>query len=268
MGNLALFASGLLLGGYLANGYTSIDHALKNAAYELDPSLFNRKRVLVLGTDQSSGSTDVMFTVESDGAMTEIEQIPRDTMVQSGRFGVVKANALYALGGAEAAEDEVSRLIHGKIDHFARVNLEGVRRAGDALDGIEVNVPVRMKYDDYSQNLHIDLYPGRQVLKGAGLEGFIRFRHDGLGDIGRMERQRVVFNALFEKILSPGALVHLPDLIRITQEDVKTDLSPMEIGALLGLMKGNHLKITRLEGRPVWYKNLSFWLPSEESLPL
>ena len=124
-----------------------------------------------------------------------------------------------------------------------------------------------MKYDDNTQKLHIDLRPGKQILKGKDLEGYIRFRHDGLGDIGRMERQRELFKEIFKDVLSAKSLFHLPELIEIAHDDIKTDLSPLELGALLGLMKGNHLVITRLEGKPVMYQNLSYWLPEGQVLP-
>jgi LCP family protein required for cell wall assembly len=257
----------LIIGALIGRGTAHVTEQVKNAAYELDPSLFNGRRILVLGTDQTSGSTDVMFTIESDGDKTVLEQIPRDTLINSPNYGVIKANSLYTLGGPEAVEIDIEKILNKKIDHYARVNLEGVRRISDAIGGVEVNVPFRMKYDDNSQNLHIDLQPGKQVLKGKDLEGYIRFRHDGLGDIGRMERQREVYNAIFKNVLSTRSLLHLPELIKISQEDIKTDLSPLELGAVLGLMKGNHLQITRLEGKPVMYKDLSYWLPQGQELP-
>ena len=258
---LLVFGSGILVGTLIARGgIGKVEQKLKNAAYDLDPTLLNSQQVLVLGTDQSSGSTDVMFTVSSDGSTTHIEQIPRDTLVDNEKYGIVKANSLYTLLGPEKTEAEISKIIGKKVDHFARVNLKAIRMASDAIDGVEIKVPKRMKYDDYSQKLHIDLYPGKQVLKGTDLEGYIRYRNDGLGDIGRLDRQQQVYKAIFKKLLSTKSLIHLPDLIEIFKDDVKTDLSPIEVGTLLGLMKGNKLSIHQLEGRPIMYKGLSFWL--------
>ena len=42
----------------------------------------------------------------------------------------------------------------------------------DKVGGVEVDVPVRMKYDDPTQNLHIDLKKGTQVY----IEGKLRTR--------------------------------------------------------------------------------------------
>ena len=261
------FVLGLGTGWYIGNGKGKDEQVIKQAAFDLDPTLFNGKRILVLGTDQTSGSTDVMFTVESDGNTTQIEQIPRDTLINSPRFGVVKANALYSLGGPDVVEYDIGKVLHKKIDHYARINLEAVRRISDAIGGVEVNVPIRMQYDDKTQNLHINLMKGKQILKGKQLEGYIRFRHDGLGDIGRMERQQQVYQAIFKNVLSAKSLFHLPELISISNQDIKTDLSPLEMGAFLGLMKGNQLLINRLEGKPIMYQDLSYWLPAGEELP-
>lgn len=107
----------------------------------------------------------------------------------------------------------------------------------------------------------------KQILSGNALEGYIRFRNDGLGDIGRLQRQQQVYKAVFTKVLSAKSLIHLPELIQIFREDVKTDLSPIEIGALLGLMKGNALSLHQLEGAPIMYKGLSYWLATGTNLP-
>ena len=46
----------------------------------------------------------------------------------------------------------------------------------------------------------IDLQPGRQLLRGKDLEGFLRWRNDGQADLGRLERQQpaVSFSVLRE----------------------------------------------------------------------
>lgn len=151
--NLLVFGIGILIGGLIARGgLGKIEEKIKTKAFEIDPALFNSQRVLVLGMDQSSGSTDVMFTIESDGSKTNVLQIPRDTLVDSAQYGVIKANALYTLGGPEKTENEIQRITGSKVDHFARINLAAIRKISEAIDGVEINVPIRMKYDDYSQN--------------------------------------------------------------------------------------------------------------------
>jgi anionic cell wall polymer biosynthesis LytR-Cps2A-Psr (LCP) family protein len=62
------------------------------------------------------------------------------------------------------------------VEHHILINLSVIRRLGDSLGGLEVDVPQRMLYNDNTQNLHIDLQPGRQVLRGKDIEPRLRHR--------------------------------------------------------------------------------------------
>lgn len=192
----------------------------------LQPLGLGQRRVLVLGSDMVGGNTDVMAAVQVQNGITRITQVPRDTYVKTSDHGVLKANALYGVLGPKAVKEEVSALLGVPIEKHLKVNLAAVNKVADALGGVEVEVPKRMVYQDRTQGLFIDLYPGRQVLKGQDLEGFLRFRHDAMGDLGRMERQRQVINQVFSKLTQPASLAQLPALLKIAGEDIHTDLSP------------------------------------------
>jgi LCP family protein required for cell wall assembly len=217
------------------------------------------KEVVILGTDVGGGNTDVMYTLRVDNGVTKLTQVPRDTYIDSSRFGPLKANALYAFGGADAVKQELSKHLGRPVQHHILVNLSVIRRLGDALGGLEVNVPKRMYYNDNTQGLHIDLQPGPQVLRGRDIEGFLRFRHDELGDIGRLDRQRLLLKALFDQITKPENLVRMPSLLAAAGKDMKTDLGPMEIGGLITAMGGTKLDAERLGGRPFMRDGISYW---------
>lgn len=218
-------------------------------------------KILVLGTDQVAANTDVMLTAELKNGRTELTQIPRDTYIESEKYGTLKANALYESGGIPAVEQEIGKLLGETIQRYLIVNLDAVLHLADALGGVEVEVPKHMAYTDRSQGLFIDLYPGRQLLKGKELEGFLRFRHDEMGDLGRMDRQRLVLNEVFRKLAQPSALVQLPELLRIAGKDIKTNLSPVELASLMTAMRTTKLASQRLAGQPYWHDNLSYWMP-------
>ena len=217
------------------------------------------KEVVILGTDAGGGNTDVMYTLRVRNGSTQLTQIPRDTYIESSRYGALKANALYAVGGPEAVKAELSKHLGRPLQHHILVNLSVIRRLGDALGGLEVTVPKRMVYHDNTQHLHIDLQPGRQVLRGSNIEGFLRFRHDELGDIGRLDRQRLLLKALFQQITKPESLVRLPALLSAAGKDLKTDLGPMEIGGLITSMGGTQLDAHRLGGQPFMRNGISYW---------
>jgi LCP family protein required for cell wall assembly len=221
--------------------------------------------VLVLGSDLVSGNTDVMAAVQVENGITRITQVPRDTYVETTSHGVIKANALYGLMGPAAVKQEVSTLLGQPIERHLKLNLAAVNKVADALGGVEVDVPKRMFYQDHSQGLYIDLDPGLQVLKGEKLEGFLRFRHDETGDLGRMERQRLVINQVFRKLAQPATLAQLPALLRIAGEDIHTDLSPLELTQLMSAMAHTKLSTGRLAGREYWENELSYWMPASNT---
>ena len=223
-----------LTGGAIA----ALLHGPHSLGALVNPFSLGDRRILVMGTDKVAGNTDVMFTVQIKNGKTELTQVPRDTFVETPQYGVLKANALYNYGGFDLVKQELTNLLHVPVDRYVRVDLQAVKRLGDALGGVEVNVPKRMVYTDRSQNLYIDLYPGPQLLKGEQLEGFLRFRHDELGDLGRMERQKLVLAQVFKKLGQPTTLATLPMLLKIAGDDVKTDLSALEMGQLLTAMAG------------------------------
>ena len=214
--------------------------------------------LLVMGTDRGS-NTDVIATVRIKDGVTKITQVPRDTYIESPDYGPLKINALYSLGGPKAVKAELASHLGRPLSHHILVDLALVRRLGDALGGLEVTVPKRMYYNDYSQKLFIDLHPGPQTLKGKDLEGFLRFRHDELGDIGRLQRQKLAVQALFNKLTRADNILRLPGLMGLAGKDLKTDLGPMEIGGLITAMAGTKLEIEQLPGVPNYRNGISYW---------
>ncbi|WP_094559379.1 LCP family protein [Synechococcus sp. 8F6] len=252
---------GLLLAGplweLLSDNGAATNNAITNpfAAW----SGITNQDILLLGTDVGGGNTDVIASLRVDGGITRITQVPRDTYIEAEGYGPHKINALYSLGGTDLVKRELARKLGRPITHHVVVNLAAIRRMADALGGIEVDVPKRMAYTDHSQGLTIDLQPGLQTLKGRDLEGFLRFRHDAMGDIGRLERQQLALQALFRKLTRPEHLVRLPVLLAAAGKDLKTDLGPMELGGLITAMSTTQLETKRLGGRPFYRNNISYW---------
>lgn len=253
--------AGFLLSKPLANLVASVDQGKPRLNW-INPfsnwTNLGPEDVLILGMDVGGGNTDVIATVRVEGGEATITQIPRDSYIESDQYGPMKINALYATGGIEAMQREVSARMGRPIRHHLVVNLAAIRRVADMMGGIEVDVPKRMYYTDNTQVLYIDLQPGRQTLKGRDLEGFLRFRHDETGDIGRMERQQLAVHALFRKLLRPDQLVRLPALLMNTGDDLRTDMGPMELGGFITSISASRLNIHHLEGRPFDRDGISY----------
>ena len=219
---------------------------------------FGNREILVLGLDDGGGNTDAIFTLKVEGGRTSITQIPRDSYIDSHSFGPVKANALYAYGGHEAVKAELTRLMGRPIDHHILVNLNGIRTLSDLVGGVEVDVPKRLYYRDDSGGLLIDLQPGPQLLKGRELEGFLRWRQDEEGDLGRLARQQLVLKSLFSRLTRPDHLVKLPALIKEAGNNLETDLGAMELGGLITAMGLTELETERLDARPFDRNGISY----------
>lgn len=185
--------------------------------------------------DSFSGRSDTILLVQVDPELQSVNvlSIPRDTQVEIANLGATKINHANALGGPALAADVVSQTLNGiEIDRYVRVNTAAFRELVDLLGGVEVNVPYEMRYQDQTQKLNIDLQPGLQVLTGDQAEQFARFRSDGYGDIGRVQRQQQLLRALRDRITSPTVIPKIPQAIQLLQSHLDTNLSIEEILAL------------------------------------
>ncbi|RDI95688.1 LytR family transcriptional regulator [Meiothermus sp. QL-1] len=184
------------------------------------------------------GLSDANLLVRFDPKARRISvlSIPRDTYVRIPGYGWYILNHANKFGGPELAKEVVENLTGVAIDAYVSVSVEAIRSGIDALGGVEVCVEKAMQYKDTAAKLEIDLKPGCQRLSGAQAEGYLRFRHDALGDIGRIQRQQNFFNALKRELLSPAGLLRVPQAIASVEPHIRTDLTREEIGSLLGFL--------------------------------
>ncbi len=215
-----------------------------------------------------SGHTDTMLLVRLDpqGKSASVLSIPRDTQVEVPNLGISKINQANVEGGATLTARVVSRTLNNvAVDRYVRVTNNAVRELVDMMGGIEIYVPYPMQYKDVTQNLAIDLKPGWQTLNGSQAEQFARFRGDGNGDIGRVQRQQTLLKAIRQRLLNPTVLPRLPQILGVMQQYVDTNLSLEETMALGGFMldlQPEKLRMVLLPGRfsqPQEYK-ASYWL--------
>jgi len=198
------------------------------------------------------GLADTILLVRLDPKANRVVvlSIPRDVWVDLPGYGWRKVNAASPLGGPELMKEAVARVVGVRPERYVVVSLEALRTLVDAIGGVRVCVERPMRYRDTAAGLVIDLEPGCRVLSGKEAEGYVRFRKDALGDIGRIQRQQAFFHALKEKLLSPAGLLRLPRAVAAVEPYVETDLTREEKGALLGLaMKRPELVSLLLPGR-------------------
>lgn len=213
--------------------------------------------------------TDTMMLVRVNASKQRVAvvSIPRDSKVYiSGNRGIDKINAAHALGGPELAVQTVQDSFGIPIDNYLVVNLRGVREMVDALGGMDVFVEKPMHYTDNTAKLYINFEPGMQHLDGTKAEAFLRFRHDQLGDIGRIRRQQQFIMALTKKLREPSVVFKIPELVKITGQYVETDLSANDLLTLAFFGKDlnmNSVRTATLPGHPGGVK-VSYWVIDPE----
>ncbi|AZI43139.1 LytR family transcriptional regulator [Deinococcus psychrotolerans] len=197
--------------------------------------------------------TIVLAQLRASGEV-ELLSIPRDTWVNipsvgGSQAGYGKINAANRRGGPEVLVQAVQNLTGLPVDGYALLSLNALRDLTNASGGVDVNVPERMQYDDNAGKLHVDLQPGMQHLSGPQVEGFLRFRHDNLGDIGRVTRQQLYLQSLSQKLTSPLNVWRWPSVIGALDRNTKAGLSREVISHTLGaLLSGPKINTHTLPG--------------------
>ncbi|MEW5934498.1 MAG: LCP family protein, partial [Bacillota bacterium] len=183
------------------------------------------------------------------GGTANLLSIPRDTWVNLPGQGPGKINGANVKGGPDLLVRAVQELTGVPVDAYVLLSLNAVRALTDAAGGVTLEVPKRMKYDDNAGKLHIDLQPGRQHLNGQQAEGFLRFRKDNLGDIGRVQRQQLYLTALVRRVKNPLNWWRLPAMVGALDQNTKTNLTRAQVGALLGAaLSGLKVNVQTLPG--------------------
>ena len=199
--------------------------------------------ILILGIDRVpeaaangpkifEGRSDTILLLHLDPRDKSISllSVPRDTQVEVPGISFSKISEANARGGAALATRLVSSMLNNtRIERYVRVSSNAFRELVDLLGGVEVFVPRAMSYTDSAQKLKINLAQGWQTLNGEQAEQFARFRNDGLGDIGRIQRQQYLIQAIRNRLASPSVFVGLPQIVRLMQKYVDTNLNYEEI---------------------------------------
>jgi polyisoprenyl-teichoic acid--peptidoglycan teichoic acid transferase len=219
--------------------------------------------------DNLNGMSDAMLLIRFDPATQKVAvlSIPRDTRVDIQGVGKTKINFANYAGGAPLSAQTVSQVLGDiPIDRYIRFNVNGFGKLVDALGGVDVYVPKKMKYQDDSQHLYINLNAGQQKLNGVKAIQYMRYRHDDLGDIGRVQRQQAFFRAFIDQKLKPEAITKFPEILAIVKDNIDTNLSVEEVLALAGYtskIDRKNIQMHMAPGRfsnPGEFDSLSYWI--------
>lgn len=268
-----LFMTFILIGGFGLAAYFWIDNSVKIVA----PKIAGQRplNILVLGLDGEGDQfnrTDALLLVNIKPNIPRVTifSIPRDFRVYIPGHGLDKINHSYLYGGPKLLKKVVSDFFGVPISYYIKLDFLGLTNIVERLGGVIIDVEKRMHYVDRSQNLCIDLYPGLQRLNGVQAIGYIRFRHDEKGDIGRIERQQKFLLALADELLKIGSLGKIPGLIEELRHNLETNINPFKL-VYLGLTLKKAYDISEihsftLKGTPVVINGVFYFEPDLDDI--
>ena len=200
-------------------------------------------RVLLLGisTDQVGVELTDTIMVASYNPNTQkatLFSIPRDTYTGKNpgkATAYEKINALYSRKHRPDETLEAVNQITGlNIQYYIVVKTEALIKLVDVIGGITFNVPIDMDYDDITQDLHIHLKAGEQLLDGDKAEQLVRFRHNNDGssypetygdnDLGRMKTQREFIMQVVKQTAKPENIFKLGEILDVAEQYVITNI--------------------------------------------
>ena len=197
---------------------------------------------LVVGFDEAAENTDVIFTMSYDAKTNTayVAQIPRDTYYRFGS-GQNKINQLYATLVSEGksskealriTSEKIAELFGTKFDGFIGVTVDTFKSVVDSIGGLDIELN-----DDMTLYLEeedpIILKKGKNHIDGERAASFVRFRRGYvMGDLGRIDAQKMFLNALFWKLADGVSLPLMFKLANVFQNKIIANIKLLDILAL------------------------------------
>lgn len=227
------------------------------------------------GHDGAYLTDSMMFAISDPSQKTlTLLSIPRDCWIPllfDGKTAVYnKANTAYAFakdtelysnrlnrysgnqGAGRFASDTISRLLGVPVSNYLALDFQGFREMIDTVGGIDVNVPdsfsARYPANDDSEvdpnSIVVHFTKGVEHMNGERAIEFARAREaiDNLSeasDFARSRRQRIIMEAFKNRLLEPGGLIHLPQILSIAAGHVDTDYGIGDVTQLSQLILGS-----------------------------
>lgn len=223
------------LQGFIA---TAIGHD-ENTLKDLDKIYFLVVGISGCEEDYKLADTIMLCSYDPKAQKASLLSIPRDTYVgkdKSRATASQKINAVYRNGNnIDGMVKSIENITGVEISNYIIIDTDALVDLVDAIGGVEFDVPINMKYDDSTQDLHINLKAGYQKLNGQQAEWLVRFRHNNDGtsypfeygdnDIGRMRTQREFITATLKQTMKPENLLKIIKIAQIAFDNIKTNVS-------------------------------------------
>lgn len=209
-----------------------------------------RVNILLLGIEGKARSDTIIF-ISYDKLLCKLSliSIPRDTYFYEDGFNhgdQRKINAVYGRKKEKGCVDAVAALLCTPIDYYISVDYEGVERIIDAIQGVEIEVPLEMEAGG------IRIAKGKQVLYGKEALQYLRFRKKYPdGDLGRIKAQQRLIKAALKKVQYTA----LPGVVEEAFKSIRTNMSLKQMAEYAMLLRNDEIRevqIYTLPGTPMY----------------
>ena len=231
--------------------------------------------ILAIGIDYRKGTytyglADVIRLVQVDFETPRVSVLafPRDFWVEvpgiSDHYGIThaKLNQSYFYGteamgyydgpggGAGLLARTLALNYGAQPEHYGVVNMNVLIEMIDAIGGVDIYLDSEIDARDNpeSEDKWKIYKRGWNHLDGKRAVYYARIRHiDNV--FGRVDRQTEILCAVKNKLLSPSAVMGIPDMITAFSDNVLTDLSPAQLSQLACLaprLSGENIVFARL----------------------
>ena len=189
---------------------------------------------LILGSDARDGTlnqskedvpgerTDtIMLLIRPQSGPSALISIPRDSYVEYNGTGMT-INAGGEQEGWTALTQVVENMSGLKVDHVVKIGFAGVKNVVDALGGVQLCYKNTVS-DPFSG---LNWKAGCHMADGDTALAFSRMRHgDPMGDLGRARRQRLVIQAIAQKVMTPSFIVSgkMPAAVKAGLTSIRVD---------------------------------------------
>ena len=203
--------------------------------------------ILLIGLEENGGAqnTDSMIvaTMNTENHSLKLTSLMRDLYVEIPGYNNNKLNSAYSKGGIKLLYQTIELNFGLHLNGYCLVNYEAFEQIVDLVGGVDItltgdeaNYLNRTNY--ISEKANRCVVAGSQLMNGNQVLGYCRVRYVSTGtennDFGRTQRQRIVLDAIYDKVKSKNvfSLVLLMNNI-LTQVDFETNITNKEFNRYL-----------------------------------
>ena len=215
--------------------------------------------VLVLGVDRlpsavegSSTRSDTIMLVRVIPSTGDVKllSVPRDLYVEVEPTVKDRINTAYTYGGVKQARAVMEGLTGVQVDGYVIADFEGFEKVIAAIGGVKVDVG----HGVFPEKWHMG--EGVQRLGGRKALFYARYRGTACGDLDRIDRQQRLLAALREQAIGWNTITRVPQIVKVTNENVDTDLGVLQAISLARALvlhgEEGEMSTAELEGHPIY----------------